>query len=294
VSLAALRIVAALMASSSSHRPMTALPRRAALTPLRGGGQLFAQCPVQALLAQQEDAPLGLLRRRPHEQSRSLEDFEFRVHGTDARRVAELGCEVLDAHHAVAGGDRGADFQPVLSAAEQCPRQLTNLRNSLHIRSRQYVLKTMDQRALRQMLRDMIAAGGVRCLPARTPWPMHRALRLLYEHAGRTGELRLLPPAPCFDPCSEVGLAAQGADAAFYDLVREGLLREAGAGLEATLITDTTALVRARRALLARDPAAVALLQRAGERWAAFASTAAKTAAMPAASSASRVVSLTA
>jgi hypothetical protein len=123
---------------------------------------------------------------------------------------------------------------------------------------------------------------------------MHRALRLLYEHAGRTGRLRLLPPAPRFDPCAEVGLAAQGADAAFYDLVREGLLREAGAGLEATFITDTTALVRARRVLLARDPAAVALLQRAGERWAAFASTAAKTAAMPAASSASSVVSLTA
>jgi hypothetical protein len=42
-------------------------------------------------------------------------------------------------------------------------------------------------KSLNIVLTDMIAAGGVHCLPARTPWPMHCALRLLYEDAGRTG-----------------------------------------------------------------------------------------------------------
>jgi hypothetical protein len=48
----------------------------------------------------------------------------------------------------------------------------------------------------------------------------------------------------------------KGADAAFYDLGRESLLREAGAGLEAALVTDTTALARARRVPMVRDSAA--------------------------------------
>jgi hypothetical protein len=42
-------------------------------------------------------------------------------------------------------------------------------------------------KSLNVVLTDMIAAGGVHCLPARTPRPMHCALRLLYEDAGRTG-----------------------------------------------------------------------------------------------------------
>ena len=140
----------------------------------------------------------------------------------------------------------------------------------------------------------MIAAGDVRCLPARTPWPMHRALRMLYEEAGRDGNLRLLPPAPRFVPDPEVGLAADGADRAFYNLVDDGVLFEASTGVEAVLVVDPMAQVRCRRALMTREAAGVALLQRAGERWAAFASTAANTSATPPASSAPTVASATA
>jgi hypothetical protein len=152
----------------------------------------------------------------------------------------------------------------------------------------------MDQGVRMNLLADMIAAGGVRCLPARTPWPMHRAVRLLYAEAGRTGQLALLPPAPVFAPCSETGIAADGADEAFRDLVRTGLIREAGVGLGATLVVDSERLVDRRRSLMGRDARAVAMLQRAGERWAALASTAANTPAIPTESVAATVTSGTA
>ena len=130
------------------------------------------------------------------------------------------------------------------------------------------------------LLADMMAAGGVRRLPARISWPMHRAVHLLYAEAGRTGKLDLLPPVPTFFPCPEAGVAASGADQALRALVRDGLIREDGIGLDARLVVDQAQLVDRRRALMGRDPRAVALLQRAGERWAAFASTAANTPAM--------------
>jgi hypothetical protein len=144
------------------------------------------------------------------------------------------------------------------------------------------------------LLEDMIAAGGVQRLPARISWPMHRAVHLLYAEAGRTGELSLLPPAPAFVPCPETGVAAKGADEALRALIRRGLIREDGIGLGARLVVDQALLVERRRALMGRDPRAVALLQRAGERWAAFASTAAKARAMATASVGAAVASATA
>ena len=108
---------------------------------------------------------------------------------------------------------------------------------------------------------------------------MHRAVRLLYAEAGRIGRLDSLPPAPVFSPCPEAGMAAAGADEGLRTLTRAGLIREAGTGLGAVLVVDEAQLVEHRRALMTRDAVAVALLQRAGERWAAFASTAANTSA---------------
>lgn len=140
----------------------------------------------------------------------------------------------------------------------------------------------MDQRAWIKLLGDMIAAGGILRLPARTPWPMHRALRLLYAEAGRTGRLRLLPDIPTFVPCPEAGLAAEGADRALRALRHNGLLREEGTGLDAKLVVDPSKLIYWRRSLMSRDPRAASMLQRAGERWAAFASTAENAWAMPA------------
>lgn len=139
----------------------------------------------------------------------------------------------------------------------------------------------MDQGVWIKLLAHMIAAGGVRRLPARTPWPMHRALHLLYAEAGRTGHLRLLPPTPTFAPCPETGIAAAGADQALQALIDAGLIRKEGVGLDATLVVDSARLVQWRRSLMCSDPRATAMLQRAGERWAAFASTAENARAMP-------------
>src|SRR5689334_21605079 len=98
-----------------------------------------------------------------------------------------------------------------------------------------------------RLLRQMMAAGGVRCLPARTPWPMHAALAELYDEAGRAGLRRALAMNVAFDPSPETGRAASGADAAFRDLVRTGFLQQAGPGLGARLHVNQTALVGARR-----------------------------------------------
>jgi hypothetical protein len=144
------------------------------------------------------------------------------------------------------------------------------------------------------LLADMIAAGGVQCLPARISWPMHRAVHLLYAEAGRTGKLGLLPPAPSFFPCPEAGVAASGAEQALRALIRHGLIREDGIGLGARLVIDQARLVERRRGLMGRDPSAIALLQRAGERWAAFASTAANTRAIATESVGGAVASATA
>jgi hypothetical protein len=94
------------------------------------------------------------------------------------------------------------------------------------VRTSRHELKIVDQRAGTKLLGDSIAAGGVRCLPSRTPWPMHRAVRLLDEEAGRIGRLDVLPPTPVFSPCPETGLAAIGGDEGLRALVRGGVIRE--------------------------------------------------------------------
>ena len=140
----------------------------------------------------------------------------------------------------------------------------------------------------------MIAASRISCLPARTSWPMHESLRELYEAAGREGLLYLLPTEPTVKPCPETGLRVEGADRAFRDLVREGLLIEQGRGLDAIFSVDQTALVSRRRNLMKVDPRLTPLFQRCGERWAALASTSAKTFESARASSGAMVMSATA
>jgi len=122
----------------------------------------------------------------------------------------------------------------------------------------------------------MIAAGRIQRLPARTPWPLHAALVQLHDEAGRLGLRKLLDLDLVFVPSPEVGREALGEDTALRDLVRTGLLREIGTGLAARLEVDVVEGVRARRRLMNLEPRAFALLQRAGERWAALASTCSK------------------
>jgi hypothetical protein len=126
------------------------------------------------------------------------------------------------------------------------------------------------------LLGDIIAAGRVERLPARTPWPMHSSLLGLYEEAGRVGLRARAGLDMAFVPSPEVGRRALGADAALRALVQEGLLSEVGLGLDARLDVNAAAAIRSRRRLLGMDPEVVALLQRAGARWAALASTCAK------------------
>jgi hypothetical protein len=123
---------------------------------------------------------------------------------------------------------------------------------------------------------------------------MHAALWTLYEEAGRLGYRRALRTELIFDPSPEVGRAARGADGALRDLVRGGILTEEGDGLSARLEVGPAALVAARRDLLSCEPALVELLQRAGSRWAALASTVAKNADGPTESVGTSVASGTA
>jgi hypothetical protein len=129
---------------------------------------------------------------------------------------------------------------------------------------------------LTTLLAHMIAAGRIERVPARTPWPLHAALVQLHDEAGRVGLRKRLGLDLVFVPSPEVGREALGADTALRDLVQIGLLREIGTGLAARLEVDVVEAVRVRRRLMSLEPRAVALLQRAGERWAALASTCSK------------------
>jgi hypothetical protein len=140
----------------------------------------------------------------------------------------------------------------------------------------------------------MIAASRIERLPARTPWPMHAALLSIYSESGRKGLRTRLGVEMTFMPSPEVGRLVVGADDALRTLVQRGLLRELGKVLDAHLAVDDGAIVAARRTLLAMDPEVVALYQRAGDRWAALASTCAKYAASAPASPALSVSSATA
>src|SRR6266516_4825980 len=151
----------------------------------------------------------------------------------------------------------------------------------------------MDLRPWTLLLGQMMAAGGIECMPARISWPLHKTLKDLYGEAGRRGLLARLPSEPHFEPAPEAGLRARGADEALASLCRDGVLRRVGQMAEAVLEVDTEKLVPYRRSLMPLDPETVRLLQRAGSRWAALASTAAKNAATPARSSDATVASLT-
>ena len=152
----------------------------------------------------------------------------------------------------------------------------------------------MDFRPWTLLLGQMIAAGGLERMPARISWPLHVALTELARDAGRRGLLARLPVEPQFEPAPEAGLRAHGADEALAELCRHGVLRRVGQLAEAALEVDPENLVPYRRSLMALDPETVRLLQRAGSRWAALASTAAKKAATPARSSTAAVLCLTA
>jgi hypothetical protein len=149
----------------------------------------------------------------------------------------------------------------------------------------------MNQRSLTDILGMMIAGGRIEWLPARTPWPMHLALRELDTESGRRGLRWAVGIRIETQPSPEVGLAVRGGDEAFRALVRGGLLIPTGAVLAAGLLVHNAELVRYRRLLMTLEPDAAAMIQTAGSRWAALASTIANHRDAAGPSSAATVVS---
>jgi len=139
----------------------------------------------------------------------------------------------------------------------------------------------------------MLVAGGPKSQPARVRWPLHVALRELWETAGRSGKQRLLGLKLDQHPSADVGVATRYADDALVELVQCGVLRRQGTGRGASLLLDAKAAPGIRRELMTLDAERVALLQRAGARWAALASTAWKNRSNAATSSSSAVSSST-
>jgi hypothetical protein len=113
------------------------------------------------------------------------------------------------------------------------------------------------------------------------------------ERASRRGELRILDFPLALRASPDVGIAAVGVDAALAELVQAGVLMPRGQMRSAVLVLDENAAVTLRRELMMLPPERVRLLQRAGERWAALASTAVKNRSTAARSSASTVTSST-
>lgn len=104
---------------------------------------------------------------------------------------------------------------------------------------------------------------------------MHRALVETAAESSRQGDASFWTLIEV-RPSSDVGNAVVGADAAFNELLALGFLKRGGEGRQALVVMDEERAVALRRELMAMPPEKVRSFQRAGQRWAAFASTALK------------------
>jgi len=129
----------------------------------------------------------------------------------------------------------------------------------------------------------MLAGGGPPVIPARGNWALHQALRELRDRAGARGERRLVDSVE-LRPSPDIGVRAEGADQALFQLMQQGVLRVEGTGRQAALRADGDALVALRRDFLRVAPREANLIQWAGARWCALAATSAKNRATPATS----------
>jgi hypothetical protein len=121
---------------------------------------------------------------------------------------------------------------------------------------------------------------------------MHQALVESAEEDSRRG-LAEFWSAVEIRPSSDVGRSVVGADAALDELLSHGVLKKDGVGRHALAVLDEERAVPLRRELMAIPPEEVQAFQRAGERWAALASTALKNRSIAPRSSAGTVSSST-
>jgi hypothetical protein len=140
---------------------------------------------------------------------------------------------------------------------------------------------------MENLLRTMMAGGGVSAQPVRVTWPVHRALIWLGEETGKQAatEWTDLTIRPDPDACR----AVQGAEFALSLLIDEGFLVKSGEGYTAKWEVDPDQAANARRVLMREDPQVAVLLTQAGQRLARWASTAVKNAETAAESWASPV-----
>src|SRR5690348_11495913 len=95
---------------------------------------------------------------------------------------------------------------------------------------------------MKSLVTLMLYAGGPEELPARSSWPLHKALRELDEQARRSNLHRQLPGLE-FTPDPGVQLRATGADAATAELLRSHVLEPEGVGRDAVMRVNRAALV---------------------------------------------------
>ena len=126
------------------------------------------------------------------------------------------------------------------------------------------------------MIALLIAAGGPTILMERTPWPLHQALIALNSDQGAMS--RVAPGTELeINPDADVGLEVAGVGAAIYALIDKGVLRMAGAGLDARLELVVDLLRPYRKKLMSLDVVTATTLHEIAQVWRARALTAEKT-----------------
>lgn len=145
--------------------------------------------------------------------------------------------------------------------------------------------------AFSRLLAYVLVSGGPPEQLANVRWPMHKALYELFEDVGRTGQRDLFGGELEFQPSEDGGFAVKGADRALDALASSSILDIEGELRDARLVLNAEAAIGLRRELMLLPVEQVTLYRRAGTRWAALASTAAKNRSAALRSSASGVAS---
>ncbi len=126
----------------------------------------------------------------------------------------------------------------------------------------------MEHLDLGGLIRLLLVAGGPLHLPARTTWPLEKALRWRAAEAGRSGSLGAAQRIVETQPSPDSGIGVVGIGVTVWQLRRERVLVPVGHGRDAGLEVDWERLRDDRRVLMRLDPRDADLLHHAARRWA--------------------------